>query len=370
MGKLEQLIQKARMGKLSNEEKRQLEFMLAELRHKQHAGEKLTKKELLIINTWNKHISKHSDKIPAFIQSDRDLHTKATHSWRKAAKQLSIDTDLDQTGTTVPMVPERKVSRKHHIAAWASVAAAIAILIFISFPLLKNNGANEDTTSSELLAQTEIAQQFITEGKMKKITLADGSVVHLNMETTLSLHKNKFNAYTREVWLDEGEAFFEITKDPNRPFVVHTADGLSTQVLGTSFNIKAYHQLEEQVVSVKTGRVQVSKKNGDKVLLDPNNKASFNSLNGTLTAGITDGTAAADWRTGNIVLQETGIKEIALRLKQYYGVELINKAGITQQVRVHFAFTTDTRIDDVARSLADIYKTRYKINDNKLILIK
>jgi ferric-dicitrate binding protein FerR (iron transport regulator) len=289
--------------------------------------------------------------------SDKEVEKSVKRLLRNVAGRMNIE-----------IFPHRKSTSLSWIQ-YGGIAAAIALIITISLPLLKNNEANQ-AAFPELIEQAATVQQFITDGNMKKITLADGSVVHLNMGTTLSLHKGKFNGQIREVWLEEGEAFFEVTKDTHRPFIVHTADGLSTRVLGTSFNIKAYRELGEQVVSVKTGQVQVSRESGGKVVLEANNKVSFDNGTGSLTSGLTDGSAAADWRTGNIVMDEAGLKEIALRLKQYYNVEIINDAHITTDQKVFFAFTTNTELKDVARALADIYKTQYRISNNKLILIK
>ncbi len=168
-------------------------------------------------------------------------------------------------------------------------AAVITLLLFLSFPNLKKSFPEPVTITSEKV----VAKQFSTQRSLKKITLADGSVVHLNVNSTLSLKKGKFNAKVREVWLDEGEAFFEITRFPNRPFIVHTPGGLSTRVLGTSFNVQAYPELKKQVVSVKTGRVQVSRDNGESIVLETNYQASFDAWTNTLKGGKTDGTLAA-----------------------------------------------------------------------------
>lgn len=268
-----------------------------------------------------------------------------------------------QIGLEPYEVQKRKLVRPW--ITYSGIAAAIALLIAISLPLLKDGGADK-AAPSELVVQAELAQQFITEGTMKKITLADGSIVHMNMGSTLSLYKGKFNGHTREVWLDEGEAFFEVTKDKNRPFIVHTADGLSTRVLGTSFNIKAYRELDEQVVSVKTGRVQVSKEDGDRVVLDPDNKVSFDTENQTLTAGITDGNMADHWRNGTIVLDDASFKEVALRLHQAFGIEVSGNEVAQSGIRINSSFSTDTSLPVIAQALASVYKARYRINNKQL----
>lgn len=308
--------------------------------------------EKKIIDLWYEEKEKSSSK----EVSDKEAEAFSNRAW--AFFLMSVNED--------------KKKKSLFLSLWigyggASVAAIGLLLIVFNLSIFKNAVHNEKPS---IMAEKIISSQFTTQHNMKRVTLADGSVVHLNMETTLSLHKGMFNAHTREVWLDKGEAFFEVTKDPHRPFIVHTADNLRTRVLGTSFNIKAYRALGKQVVSVKTGRVQVSKNSGEKVLLNPDNKASFDNNTGSLTAGITDGAAAADWRTGRIVLNDAPLNEVALRLNQYYNVKLINEAQISAQTKVYFEFTVAMPLKHIARALSDIYDTKHKIENNQIILFK
>lgn len=250
--------------------------------------------------------------------------------------------------------------RKAKLILWTTYggvasAAVLLLLLMLQLPMNTNESAKKT-----IAMQPEIAKQFATESKMKKITLADGSIVHLNTNTTLSLHKGKFNAYTREVWLDEGEAFFEVTKDSKRPFIVHTRDGLSTRVLGTSFNIKAYQELGQQTVSVKTGLVQVNTAKGKSILLEVNNKAAFDPSDGELVPSSANGNDAAEWRNGRVVLEHVLVKELAFRLKQYYQVDVVNNA-IPTDMEIYTSFTLATPLEHVVANIADIFDVSYRI---------
>ena len=246
-----------------------------------------------------------------------------------------------------------------------TAAAAVGLLlVFLNFPI-KRPATNGYPQEQNITAEAAVVRQFVTGGNMKKIRLPDGSVIHMNKETVISLRKGRFNAYTREVWLEEGEAFFEVSKDFSRPFIVHTTDGLNTRVLGTSFNIKAYSQLKEKVVSVKTGRVQVSSETGGRILLDVNNKAVFHTATQQLTAGITDGAGAADWRNGRIVLEHVSMNELAFRLRQYYDVEVVNHI-VPEEMEIYTSFYIDTPLEHVVKNIANIFGTSYKIENNTI----
>lgn len=108
-------------------------------------------------------------------------------------------------------------------------------------------------------------------GSRTKLILPDGSSVWLNAGSKLNYNKN-FDAALREVYLT-GEAFFDVVKDPKRPFVIHTSK-MDVKVLGTQFNVKAYEQDKTFETSLLHGSVEVflKKDRGTKYLLKPNQK--------------------------------------------------------------------------------------------------
>lgn len=241
------------------------------------------------------------------------------------------------------------------------VAAAMALLVMLlNFPFSEKTDRDRELITTE----TRIAKQFTTDEHMKKIGLPDGSTIYMNRGTTISIDERRFNAYVREVWLDEGEAYFEVTKDPQRPFIVHTPNGLSTRVVGTSFNIKAYKELEEQVVSVNRGRVQVTDNKQNNIVVDPNNQVSFNYENGKITSGRANANNISAWQNGIIMLENAGMREVAFRLKQVYGIELDFDNCLNQQDRIYANFTTDTPLREVLDDICKLYDTHYTKTNN------
>lgn len=250
-------------------------------------------------------------------------------------------------------------------------SAAAAIIIAILLVTLPPHPTKDPTKDpSTTLYTSTIAKTLATTNTTRRVRLIDGSVIHLNQNTTLHLHHGKFNAHTREIWLHQGEAFFEIAPDPTRPFIVHTPDGLTTKVLGTSFNIQAYPQLTQQVITVKTGKVQVSSQEGENIYLQPDQAVAYNHQTRQISAAPANGKDAADWRNGRVVLTDATFQEVALRLHQHYQIELIDNAEVTKGKKVYFTFTSHTTIQEVAIALADIYGAKYKITENQLILSK
>jgi len=113
--------------------------------------------------------------------------------------------------------------------------------------------------------------------------LEDGSVIDLKPNSSVE-YPGKFSAAERKVVLT-GEAFFDVTKDKTRPFIISAAD-VTVKVLGTSFNVMAYEGANEISVAVKTGKVSVAKSKDrtsrnsqleEEVILTPNQEVTYNT---------------------------------------------------------------------------------------------
>jgi len=153
-----------------------------------------------------------------------------------------------------------------------------------------------------------------------KIILADGFIVYLNKHATLSFPK-KFDANKRELTL-YGEAFFEVAKDANRPFLIHTNHS-DVEVLGTSFNVNT--TIKQTEVSVATGKVKVQASAHDKSsILTPGQTAEVTEQ--TLKVYTTINQNYLAWKTGIFEFNETPIVKVVKDLNTYYD----NKIQLTK----------------------------------------
>ncbi|MCF2498728.1 FecR family protein [Dyadobacter chenhuakuii] len=141
---------------------------------------------------------------------------------------------------------------------WFRMAAAVALLLisgWIIYSLSTKKESRQITFEKPIQEDKDsITEKWNASTKPMTVVLDDGSKVTLSTKARIR-YANKFVAAKREVYL-EGEAFFDITKDADRPFFVYS-NGLVTKVLGTSFTIRAYGNSNEVTVEVKTGRVSV-----------------------------------------------------------------------------------------------------------------
>ncbi len=183
-----------------------------------------------------------------------------------------------------------------------ATAASLAILVSLSVYLFI-----EQANQVENLAMIEIQAD---EGN-QKVMLSDGSSVWLDRDAILSYPEN-FDGDTRLVRL-QGKAFFDVVKNPQKAFVVETADAV-TSVLGTSFNINAQSEITE--VTVATGRVEVASRNNEKVVVTPGYTARLQSE--SLSAQINDNPNYLSWKTGAFVFDETPLTQVIEDLNTYY----------------------------------------------------
>jgi transmembrane sensor len=203
----------------------------------------------------------------------------------------------------------------------AKIAAAVSFLIVATFGVMKYNSpkAKQDNRIS---AKGKIVSVLNDGTQSKRVDLPDGSYVILEPNSAVD-YPESFGAQ-REVSL-EGEAFFQVKKNPEHPFVVY-AHEVTTKVLGTSFTVKASEKDKEIVVAVKTGKVAVhtSATNNADIILLPNQKVVFNRDDRKAQRHIVD--------EPQVILDQSSLKssyvnepvvEILQALELNYGVDIL-----------------------------------------------
>jgi ferric-dicitrate binding protein FerR (iron transport regulator) len=173
-------------------------------------------------------------------------------------------------------------------------------------------------------------------GQPQRLRLADGSVVTLAPQSQLR-YPAQFGG-SREVYL-EGEAFFEVSKDPRRPFRVHSGAWV-TQVLGTKFNVSAVPGASQLAVSLVEGKVQVTDKQ-DKYLLTPGQQLRAERTTGRIYRQAFDRQQVLAWRSNQLVFKNEKLADVANQLERRYGVKLVFADPATAEVRLWATFDNE-----------------------------
>ena len=159
-------------------------------------------------------------------------------------------------------------------------------------------------------------------GRKSQVFLPDGSIVWLNSASSLEYVTN-FTRDKRIVKL-KGEAYFDVVKDPSRPFIVEST-GMSIRALGTAFNVKAFEEDQDVKVVLVEGRVRIEHPaDQDTALattfLDPGEYLLFNKLDQNTTKGKANVDATMAWKNGVIHFERASLSEVIAKLERWYGV--------------------------------------------------
>ncbi|MEN8249729.1 MAG: FecR domain-containing protein [Bacteroidota bacterium] len=166
---------------------------------------------------------------------------------------------------------------------------------------------------------------IITEnGQRSKVVLPDSSIVWLNSGTTLSYHDN-FSQNKREVTLN-GQAFFEVAHNKERPFTVQCND-LVVSVLGTKFDVEAYPEIGKISVVLKSGKVGLTHQKiaSFSYTMSPGEMAEFNLSDNKMNISYPDVEKYSAWKDGILIFKNEPMKEVIDKLRRWYNVDIVVK---------------------------------------------
>lgn len=217
---------------------------------------------------------------------------------------------------------------------------------------------NLDSTSLKYTAavgnytQIQFNELRVPRGGEYKLVLADGTQVWVNAESKLRFPVNFNGADKREVFLEEGEAYFEVTKNKVVPFIVHSGK-MAIKVLGTSFNVNTYsRQLKATLVE---GHVQVDIAGNSKSLdLLPDQQASFDQQSGSLNKENVDVESYVAWKDGWMIFNSSELKDVMEQLGRWYDYNIVFESEALKQI--HFGGKL-RKYNEIGTLLAIIEKT-------------
>lgn len=209
-------------------------------------------------------------------------------------------------------VDDQKQNRiRFQLNKWMRVAAMFIL------PLLTAGGVyfymSRESSSAPLVIAVE-------RGQKANITLPDGSKVWLNSQSKLTYSAN-FNIKKRELQLD-GEAYFEVAHNPNKPFIVQSND-ISVEALGTAFGMKAYN--EDKLISsiLMRGKVRVTTPDGEAILM-PNDRIMYDkTTRKKVKNAVTNATDFTGWIHNELRFENESLGDIAKTIQRIYNVDIV-----------------------------------------------
>ena len=291
------------------------------------------------------HWAEIEDKLSAFQQG-----TQSARQFSRIAQKTGL------TRQTIQPVNTRPTPR---IGQWLTIAASFMVLIATGWMVY--NAIFHQSVDS--VSEPEIARSF--HGK-QIVTLPDGSTVILNEESRLSFREN-FGIENREV-IFVGEGYFDIVHDPERPFIVHTGQ-VNTTVLGTAFNLIAYEDQSEILVTVERGEVAVGdqEKIYDHIL--PEEQLVINTRTLHVEKERVDLDRVLAWKENFLILDDVTIRIAAEMIAKRYGVAVSVENEEMKNCMINAAFLHGETLEQVLRVLCGVLQADFSV-ENQEVTIK
>ena len=261
---------------------------------------------------------------------------------------------------------EKSISRRISNLNIYKYAATVLLIFTVSILLFEYNQPREEIQVQDNRFITKTTQR----GQKTNIVLGDGTFIRLNSESSL-VYPDGFDKDIREVTLI-GEAYFEVTKDSLRPFVIRSGD-LVTKVLGTSFNIKAYPD-NNMEVTVSSGMVQVQPSDeglnrlNQQIYLTPNQQVSYNSTTNELKKKEVDINQFLAWKNDQIILNKVSMKEASSILERWFNVEIFFENKAIEDCIIRSEYKNENLIN-ILESMKFILGIDYRLEENNRIII-
>ena len=245
---------------------------------------------------------------------------------------------------------------------WYAAAAALLIITLTIWGLVSGNNPESALVKTEKKSLEPAPQ---TNGK-RYIRLQDGSTVLLNEESQLD-YPTDFANDKREVTLT-GEAYFDIRPDTKRPFIVHTGK-ISTTVLGTAFNVKAYPDQKQITVTVTRGKVKVGDNKKTFGVIVPNESIAVNTEINSFRLERVDADETLSWKKKYLVLDDISLGEAAALIGNRYHVNISLSKEALENCRISATFLNNESLEQVLTVVTGVVDADYTLQPNDEVII-
>jgi transmembrane sensor len=323
---------------------------------------------------WENWMNNHPDQKDNILEAAgmiAAVHELYPDNLTEESRKKALDNlFIKKTG---PQFKEPAFKRLSIFSSWYKIAAMwLVLLAFASLYYLAKK--SDDNHSQATINSVEPDRMIVRHNKTSHkltILLGDGSVISLEKGSTLH-YPEKFSDSLRTVHLT-GEAFFDIAKNPSKPFVVYSGATI-TKVLGTSFRIRS--SKDEVLVAVKTGKVSVRSGTDlpagnidSEVVLSPNQQVLFNRLGEDFEKSVVKKPEqiAVDSDSGELSFDEAPLSEIFHALEKSYGIYISFDKSRFSSCRLTTQFSDET-LRQRLEAISQVTGASFRITDGMVVI--
>ena len=240
----------------------------------------------------------------------------------------------------------------------AAVVIPVALVLGVALRLDRQVGG--------IFSDAEYGEFVVDRGRRTQCLFQDGTVAHLNSESKIH-YPVKFGLFERRIRL-EGEAYFEVARNEQASFSVYTRD-MNLQVLGTSFNIKAYPDETETVTTLLSGSIEQHYPSSRQTLkLLPSQQSHFDCHTGNLQILEADPEEVLAWKNGKFIARDKTLEEIFRELTRWYDFEVVFTRPALRQLRFHLHTNRYASIREILDNLQSTNGIHFSYIGNKIYI--
>ncbi len=290
-----------------------------------------------------------------FLTQKKKVEYNADQAWEKVQRRILANKEEVIAGKTILM---NSAKNRSLVKYAATAAAAVLAIVFGLVALFQDNDISMKKYTSGLTVSSPK-------------TLPDGSDVVLNANSRINFPE-VFSNDVREVSIF-GEAFFEVSPDPDKPFIIH-ASGLDIKVLGTSFNVEAYPGNDYVKVTVNTGKVLVypsatpaGREEAVGKLLTAGEIATYSHKSGLLFKGVNDDLNVLSWKTGILTFKEARLADVFKAFEEKYQKQFVieDTAILDQRLTARFE---NQSLEDALETLSLIFNLKFENKERHIMV--
>lgn len=280
-----------------------------------------------------------------FVFRNSDIDQKEEVVVRSIAPVYHNPTLVLADGTVVSLEPKKeKIVSKNGV-----ISNVNSVLVYDAKDLNGTTSTGDNTL-------------IVPVGGIYAVNLSDGTKVWLNSKSSLK-YPVEFSAHKRTVTL-EGEAYFEVAKNPNSPFTVKTKSGNVT-VLGTHFNVSSYMEDQVFAATLAEGKVKVSGTANDSektsVILTPGQQARIYHKNEDIKVAEVDPVAYTAWKDGRFYFENESLKSILAKMSRWYNFNVKFENKSLEQIKFTGIVLKQEPIDHLLDIISKTSNVKYKI---------
>lgn len=209
---------------------------------------------------------------------------------------------------------------------------------------------------------------IVPKGGEYKLVLADGTEIWVNADTRIRYQTNIAATAIREVFLEKGEAFFKVARNPDKPFIVYR-DQLKIKVLGTSFNVNTYAEIIQ--TTLVEGKVNVSLIKGKETLdLTPQQQAVFDPFTGSLTKRDVDPYSFIAWKDGILAFENETMDNLMAQIGRLYDYEIQFKDERLKQLHYSGSTEKSTNVQGILNIIQKTTNLKFTLKERTIIVEK